>query len=100
MQCKEPVEFSGGCDSFERRGTRRGGTLGARCHPLLRQKFAEGKLSAVKFPPVVYMVKCSKFSLKFEHKFSFQISNFFNPSLTWRHDINFGQLMSKVYITY
>lgn len=39
LQCKEPVSFSGVCDSFERRGTRKGGTLGARCH-LLRQKFA------------------------------------------------------------
>jgi len=57
-------------------------------------------VSAVKFPPVVYTVKCSKLSLKFEDKFSFQISNFFNPSLTWRHDINFGQLMSIVFITY
>ncbi len=42
-------------------------------------------------------MKCSKFSLKFEYKFSFQISHFFNPSLTWRHDINFGRLMSKVF---
>jgi len=34
-------------------------------------KFLEEPVQGPKIPPVVYIVKCSKFSLKFEDKFSF-----------------------------